>query len=238
VIRLSLLWTLCLFLAPLLLVQGVYVRRRAVRLDEAVGPKQVTAGSYRMLVLGDSIVVGVGVKNTDDALPSQLANRLSELRGERISWRAEGRNGDRIRDLVQRLHLSDGVADLVVINVGVNDVSHLTSMTRWQLELTSLVGELLKRFRGPIVLLGLPPMHAFALLPQPLRFALGVRAQMLDYSLSLVGRLLSRVTYVPTALSLDPVYMSEDGYHPSAEGVKVWAAKIVEALDQEKIISN
>lgn len=111
-------------------------------------------------------------------------------------------------------------------------------MTRWQLELTSLIGELIKRFRAPIVLLGLPPMHAFPLLPQPLRFALGTRAKMLDHSLARIGRLLPQVTYIPTVLSLDPAYMSEDGYHPSADGVKVWAAKVAEVLGQEKIISN
>lgn len=85
-IRLSLLWTLCLFLAPLLWVQGIYVGRRAIRLPEAAGPKEMTGGSFRMLVLGDSIVAGVGVTNTEDSLASQLASRLTEQRGELVNW--------------------------------------------------------------------------------------------------------------------------------------------------------
>tara|TARA_R110002072_G_scaffold20841_4_gene75192 strand:- start:9562 stop:10272 length:711 start_codon:yes stop_codon:yes gene_type:complete len=235
-IRLSLLWTCCLFLSPLLLLQGFFVRRRAIKLAEATGPREMTQGDFRILVIGDSIVAGVGVEVTSAALPAQLATLISEHRGEPVSWRSEGQNGDRLGDLLKRLPLLDGRADLVVINIGVNDVSHLTSMTRWQLELTTLVGELIKRFRVPIVLLGLPPMHGFPLLPQPLRFALGTRAKMLDHSLSRVGRLLTQVTYIATELPLDAEYMAEDGYHPCAKGVAAWATQISLALRREKLI--
>lgn len=237
-LRLSLIWTLCLFLTPLLLLQGLWLRRSAMRLPEAVGPREGGSGEFRLLVMGDSVVAGVGIESTEDALPARLAQQIETCRSGGVSWRGLGHNGDRIRDLLKRLPLVDAPADLVIINIGVNDVSHLTSMMRWQLDLTTLIAELTQRFRAPIVLLGLPPMHGFPLLPQPLRFTLGIRARMLDHSLKRVGELLASVTYIATDLPLDVALMAPDGYHPSAEIVDIWSRQIIETLKAENLIQR
>lgn len=237
-LKLSLLWTLCLFLAPLLLLQGFWVRRTALRMPEAVGPRRGGDGDLRLLVIGDSVVAGVGVSDTKDALPAQLAVQIANLHSGGVNWQAIGHNGDRIRDLLTRLPLAQAPADLVIVNIGVNDVSHLTSMMRWQLDLAALVGELTQRFHAPIVLLGLPPMHGFPLLPQPLRFALGVRARMLDHSLKHVGKLLPKVIYIATDLPVGVAEMAADGYHPSAAIVALWARQISETLKAEQLIQT
>jgi hypothetical protein len=235
-VRLSLLWTLCLFLSPLLVLQGLWVRRTAERLPEAVGSHAGGEGEYRILVMGDSVVAGVGVKETKDALPARLSQQISALRAKGVSWRSFGHNGDQLRDMLRRLPMIEGPAELVVVNIGVNDVTGLTSMMRWQLELTSLVAELTQRFRAPIVFLGLPPVHSFPLLPQPLRFALGVRARMLDHSLKRVGELVPSVTYIATDLPLDTADMAEDGYHPSVAIIDAWVLKIAARIQQENLI--
>ena len=237
-LRLSLLWTVCLFLAPILILQGVWVRRRALRLPEAAGPRRGGEGKLKLLVIGDSIVAGVGVKEMQAALPARLAQHLSQHYPEGVSWQAVGHNGDRLRDVIQRLPLIAESADLVVVNVGVNDVSHLTSMMRWQLDLTSLVADLTQRFRAPIVLLGLPPMDRFPLLPQPLRFALGTRARLLDHSLMRVGELVPQVTYIATDLSMDAGAMAADGYHPGFTIVDNWSAEIAKTLVRAAVLER
>ena len=92
-----------LALAPLLWWQGRRVRREALRLPEAAGPRAGVAGQgrpLRLLLLGDSSAAGVGVADQSDA----LAGRLVELLGadHRVHWRLEAATGDRLEDVLRR----------------------------------------------------------------------------------------------------------------------------------------
>jgi lysophospholipase L1-like esterase len=229
-LRLSLLWTLCLFLAPVLVVKGLLLRTRALRLPEAAGPSAGTFGeagpTLKLLSLGDSVIAGVGVEHSHQALTSQLALHLQSQLGEAtdhpysghsVSWQAMGHNGDRLGELLARLPKAEDCApDLVLISIGVNDVSHLTSATRWQGQVSQLIAELQSRFGAPVVFLGTPPMGEFTALPQPLRFALGVRARMLDLTLQRAARLVPGVYWFDTAAVFDADHLAADGYHPNA----------------------
>ena len=188
-------------------------------LPAARGPSngQVGEGSSSLLLLGigDSIIEGLGVAHVEEALTRQLALKLHQQNSRPILWQTQGRNGDRVRDLIARLPLLDGVEpDLVLVSIGVNDVSHLTSVTRWQWEVTHLIAELKLRFSAPIVFLGIPPMGQFSALPQPLRFALGVRARLLDQTLQQAAKLLSGIYWFDTASGFQAQLLARDGYHP------------------------
>ena len=188
-------------------------------LPAARGPSngQVGEGSSSLLLLGigDSVIEGLGVAHVEEALTRQLALKLHQQNSRPILWQTQGRNGDRVRDLIARLPLLDGVEpDLVLVSIGVNDVSHLTSVTRWQWEVTHLIAELKLRFSAPIVFLGIPPMGQFSALPQPLRFALGVRARLLDQTLQQAAKLLSGIYWFDTASGFQAQLLARDGYHP------------------------
>ncbi len=239
-IKLSLLWTLCLFLSPLLVAQGFWTRRRALKMPEAAGARASDVTGDLILVLGDSVVAGVGVEHMTDSLAAQLCAAVSGNTGKPFGWRAIGTNGHRLQDVLDNLGQISQLEvkpSLIVINVGVNDVSHLTSLTRWQLQLTSLVSRAKQDLKVPLVLLGLPPMHAFPLLPQPLRFALGVRAKMLDASLERIAGLLTDVYFLPAELPLEPRFMAEDGYHPSRDGVAKWCETLAAQLVALEVVS-
>lgn len=223
-------------LFPILLIQGVLTRRRAVKLPEAPGPRHGGEAGDLIVVFGDSVVAGVGVSTTSEALPAKLTASLVEQSGQEYQWRAVGSNGDRVEDLVRKLPqiaFLEQKPALVVVNVGVNDVSKLTSMVRWQLHLTTLISEAKQKLGVPIVFLGLPPMHAFPLLPEPLRFVLGVRAKMLDLNLERMAKLIPGVFYLKTDLSFEPEYMAVDGYHPSAAAIDVWTRQLASELIQQ-----
>ena len=73
-------WLPALALSPLLLAQGVYVRRVTPRLPEAPGSRSGVAGggpSLKLLILGDSAAAGVGAASQDEALAGQLAVALA-----------------------------------------------------------------------------------------------------------------------------------------------------------------
>ena len=230
-LRLTILWTLCLFLAPLLVLQGLLVRARTVVLPAARGPSRGRVGegasSQLLLGIGDSVIEGVGVAHVDEALTRQFAVKLQAQDDRPILWQTQGRNGDRVRDLIARLPLLDDVEpDLVLVSIGGNDVSHLTSVTRWQWEVTHLIAELKLRFSAPIVFLGIPPMGQFSALPQPLRFALGVRARLLDQTLQQAAKLLAGIYWFDTASDFQAQQLAPDGYHPGPIACESLAAAL------------
>ena len=278
--KLVLLWTLSLFLFPVLVIQGIWTRQRGLKLPEASGPNlgeiDGQAPAISILGIGDSVVAGVGVDNLGESLTAQIANSIATKTERKVRWLASGSNGDRVSDLLSKyqkighgghavLQFSDDgelidakgpsatesssretKPDYVVVSIGVNDVSHLTSLTRWNFEITQVIAELRECYGVPIMFLGIPPMDSFPGLPQPLRFALGVRAKMLDKTIQRASELLSDVHWVDTnrvfKASKDEThqqdYIGEDGYHPSTLGCNIMGEKIAETVVQLELAAS
>ncbi|MCB1647334.1 MAG: SGNH/GDSL hydrolase family protein [Pseudomonadales bacterium] len=219
-LRLTLQWTLCLLLFPLLIWQGIRTRANTPRLPVAPGPRSGPGDSnadLHLLMLGDSVAVGVGLPDTAATVAARTADHLTRLSRQSVSWQIEGENGDRLADLQERVQwLRPRKTDAVVISIGVNDVSHLTSVLKWQLGLTQLMSTLRDRTRAPVFFIGIPPMHRFTALPQPLRYVLGVRARMLDHALRQAARLIPWVTWIDISADFHEDHLAEDGYHPDS----------------------
>ncbi|SDS84144.1 Lysophospholipase L1 [Halopseudomonas xinjiangensis] len=220
---------------PLLLPQALWIRRTALRLPDAAQPWQGTVACsgaaetgepFKLLLIGESTVAGVGVDSQAEALSGQLAMQLAATLQRPVCWQACGCNGARASDLIDgSLELTDARWDAVVIVLGVNDTTHLTPRWRWRKNIRQLV----RRFAGScdrVVLTGVPPLGEFSALPQPLRGWFGLRAGLLDQDLKAVARL-EGVTHLPFGFLFAPGMLARDGYHPSAEGYRVWAAHIV-----------
>lgn len=242
-LRLSILWTLCLALAPVLVVQGLWARRTVPRLPEGKPPNQGrfgTAGnSVRVIGIGDSVIAGVGCDDMAESLTASVARVLHERQSLYVEWAAHGCNGDRIRDVIQKVSFIPAPQpSFLIVSAGVNDVSGLTSMIRWQLEVTSLISTLKERFEAPIILLGVPPMGRFPGLPQPLRFGLGIRARMLDYALRHTAETVPKVYWVDTTDAFDNNLLAADGYHPSADACTRWANRIVDTALIEQLFTG
>lgn len=234
-LTLTLLWTLSLFLFPLLLLQGLYVRRTALRLPDCAPPLEGVAGSgeeeFRILGLGDSVIAGTGLSDIQDSVTAQLAQAFAERNAAmRYSWQAMGVNGDALSDLLQKAQsLPPGRFDLIVVSVGVNDVTRLTGLLRWQLQLTQLI-PLLTSKAERLVFLGIPPMQFFTALPWPLRWVLGIRAAMLDKSLRQAADLVPGVYWLQLGLKFDAEHLAEDGYHPNEVACREMAEHLADAL--------
>jgi lysophospholipase L1-like esterase len=229
-IKLTLLWTCCLFLFPLLILQGLWARHRIEKLPDGLPPHEGTVGTVerelRIIGVGDSVVAGVGVEHLSQSLTAKVAEALSAQFGYKVSWSAYGANGDQARDLIRKIEaLPSEKVDAVIVSIGVNDVSGLTPITRWQFEITTMIAMLKDHFQAPIVFMGLPPMGRFPGLPQPLRFALGTRAAMLDLMLKNAARVVPGVHWSDSNLELAPV--ASDGYHPNEVACEMVAREIV-----------
>lgn len=167
-------------LAPVLFAQALHVRRVTPRLPGASGPVTgfVPGGDpLRLLVLGESTVDGVGAASHEEALTGQLALALAERTGRGVRWQAVGCTGANARVVLEELLPAAEPADLVVIALGVNDTIELHSAGRYRRDLLRLVVAV-RRELGPVpvLLVGVPPMGRFPVLPQPLRAVLGARS--------------------------------------------------------------
>ncbi|RZV34758.1 MAG: SGNH/GDSL hydrolase family protein [Chromatiales bacterium] len=221
---------------PFLLPQALYVRRTAPRFAPADGPTQGTCGDgepFRLLAVGDSIVAGVGATTLSRALVGQTAEALAVSLESRISWHALGASGYNSDKVLDRLipELPDVAFDYVIVSVGVNDITGLTTLRRWRQNLSLLLEALRSHSPNAIIALaGMPPLHNFPLLPQPLRATLGLRARSFDdIARSLAGTHPGTV-HVPVEFEPDPRKFSPDGYHPSEESYAEYGRSMAGAL--------
>ncbi len=219
-------------LLPVLVWQGRRVRARTVRLPDAAGGPSGEAGggnnasgaAVQLLVVGESVVAGVGAARLEQALVGQLAAHLAAGLGKSVGWHAVGVTGARLAELLPRVaSCAAARVDVCVVAAGVNDTTGLTSPRRYARDVRRVVEEVRARFGAgvPVVLAGVPPMGRFPALPQPLRLALGTRAALLDGAAQAAARGLPRVRHVPTVIQ-QAWGFCEDGYHPGPRGYAAW----------------
>ena len=214
---------LAVLLAPVVLVQAARLRRSTPLLPAPGGERTGGKGKLRLVVVGDSTAVGTGADTLDDALPG----RLGKLLGAR--WRAVGRNGATAADVL-RDHIADaagGPADVAVLVVGWNDALKLRSGRAFARDLGLLIDKLVAASpKGRIVVVAPPEFSAFAVLPQPLRLALGRHAA----GLSAIAARVADEHEVDFAPGFDGQSVSSDRFHPDRAGYKKIAAGIATAL--------
>lgn len=219
-------------LAPVLLAQGRWVRAKALKLPEAAGPRAGVAGRgsprWRLLVLGDSSGAGVGVPHQRQALAQPLAESLARRLGAPVGWQLVATTGHSTSDALLSLQRASlAPADLLVTALGVNDTVGQVTPRRWLAQLDQVVAMAERRAGVRLTLhSGLPPMHRFALLPQPLRAVLGGDARRLDQALQshVSGHPNRRHVPLPKVKgALTDGWVAEDGFHPGPRGYLAWA---------------
>ncbi|MCJ1885511.1 SGNH/GDSL hydrolase family protein [Pseudomonas sp. LA21] len=229
-------WAAALPLLPLALPMAVRTRRTALRLAPAAGVCEGVAGAelagepFRLLLLGESTVAGVGASCLDFALAGRLALALSTRLERPVTWRAAGENGITAGEACARLLplVADQDYDLVALVFGVNDTTHFSSSQRWLGALQQLIEHF--RSRGArVVCTAVPPLRHFTALPWLLRLLLGWRASLLDRQLGTLA-LAQGAGYCEVSLEMQPQFLAIDGYHPSALGYQVWGEHLAEWL--------
>jgi len=221
-------------LGPVLLAQGRQVRRTTPLLAEAEGAREGAAGSgplLRLLVVGDSAAAGVGARTQDDALSGRV---VAGLRSSfHVRWKLKAFTGATTADMLDHLQqLPAEEFDVVVTSLGVNDVTGRRSLADWRRQQGQLIALLGSKFGARHILLsGLPPMHRFPALPQPLRWYVGSRAQDFDRALSRLAGDQAKCEFVGLGYEMmDPRAMAADGFHPGPAIYDQWATEIVRRI--------
>ena len=221
---------------PFLVPQALYVRRTAPRFAPAGGPSEGSVGEgeqTRLLAVGDSIIAGVGASELSKALVGQTATALATSRNCRVSWQALGVSGYNSAKVLRHLvpELPGAVCDYMIVSVGVNDITGLTSIQRWRRNLSLLLHKLQAHSPNALIAVaGMPPLHGFPLLPQPLRATFGMRGRVFDDVARRVVDDFSNTFHVPLDFEPDPSRFAPDGYHPSEESYAEFGRHMADRL--------
>ena len=229
---------------PLAAVQGLWLRKSATRLAEASGARNGSCGqgkALQLLALGDSIIAGVGTGSMERSLPVQFAHALAANGAYRVHWKVEGSNGADISTLRRTIgKIQAGLhSDVILISIGVNDVTGLSTTDRWRSQVNLLVLELREKWpQARVIFAGLPPMGRFPLPPQPLRFALGQRAATLDEIAAGIISDQAGMLHIPTDINPLEQQFCEDGFHPSAESCAYWASVLAQRFETDNLVGS
>jgi len=219
-------------LSPLLMAQAVRARKYATRLPEPIGHRSGQFGKgnrLRLLIVGDSSAAGVGVKRQSEALSGQLVQGLSS--SHEVYWRLVARTGATTRTAIPLLRAQNPEpTDVAVVVLGINDITGQTPLAqqlRLRRRLYQILSEDWKVKR--IVATGIPSIEDFPLLPQPLRWFLGLQANRIDQALERQAKRLG-IDYVSFDVPLTEEMMAEDGFHPGSNTYYLMGQKLAQRI--------
>ncbi|SMR70784.1 Lysophospholipase L1 [Aliiroseovarius halocynthiae] len=205
-----------LLLSPFLTYQALRVRKTARRLPEPPGHRSGASGQGQpltLLITGDSSAAGVGATHQTEALSGQLVQALST--SYHVDWQLVARTGNTTRTTLPLLRAQEAhPVDVAFVVLGVNDITSQIPLKRLLRQREHLYAHLFNDWQAKrVIVAGIPPLRKFPLLPQPLRWFLGLQARRFDTALSQQAQQMG-VDYIPFDLPLTPEMMAEDGFHP------------------------
>jgi lysophospholipase L1-like esterase len=216
-------------LGPCLWLQGRYVRRVTPRLPEPDGPRTGQCGQgprLRLLIAGDSAAAGVGASSQAQGLSGQLVQRLGDHFS--VQWQlaaVTGHDSPALHGLLS--DLPEQPFDVVVVSIGVNDVTALRSPRQWVDWQATLANLIHQRFGARLIVhSALPPMHAFTALPQPLRWYFGRWAKEMNRQLAIDLQGHPRRALHRAHMDEPSQGLASDGFHPGPRGYSVWAESL------------
>lgn len=225
--------------AGLLVAEAVLTARRGFLPAETAPPQDGVVGDgslpeLRMAVLGDSMAAGVGVMRTNDTVGRQVALRLVRA-GYRVQLSTVAVAGSRTADLgpqVSRALLR--APHVALMLVGAGDVTHGTRLETVRRQLAEAVARM-RSARVPVVVGCCPDLGAAPCFPQPLRSLVGWRggqvAATCDRATAAAGGLpVDLAAATGGVFRADRGTFSEDGFHPSPDGYRLWAEALLPAL--------
>lgn len=211
------------------------IKKSKVFQDTAVAYEQHPESStMKILVMGDSTAVGAGVQSSEFSIAGLVGKKYPDADITNIS-----RFGMRLEELNQEIQKLPTTAtyDLIVLQIGANDVTHFTSLSKIQTTLSSILNK--AESKSPKIILlssgnvGLSPVFKF-----PLSQILSKRTR--DVREIYITEVTTRpsVSYIDLykereddifASDIDKYY-ANDYFHPSEDGYMVWYTEIEKKL--------
>ena len=225
-------------LGPILFLQSRHLRKTALRLPEAAGPRAGSIAAFssarplRLLFVGDSSAAGVGVDHQEQALAIQTSSFLAEQLGTPVEWQLLAKSGVNTQQALKLLHRSPpNPADILITALGTNDVTSQRTGKQFLSDYQMLVSQV-RQLCGihSVVVTGLPPLRVLPAAPHPLRWYLGKYAASLDRELRNWVNTQACYRYVSLEWAAVPEAMARDKFHPGLEQYRHWAQLVANSI--------
>ena len=205
-------------------------------MPEAEGEREGITGqgqTLSLLILGDSAAAGVGVAHQNDALLGAVVSALQHQ--YQVHWRLEAQSGDTTSQLIQKIKkMVNQKYDVVVTSVGVNDVTRLMSARTWIKQQQQFYQLIQAKFQPELIIAtGVPPMHLFPALANPLSWLFGQYAKQMNIQLEKMieqQKDMQWIEYDIQKYQSMNLEMAKDGFHPSKEIYQIWGKEIAERI--------
>jgi len=226
--------------AALIAAEAIAARsRRYARPDLGLAMRatvgEPSASPLRVVLVGDSTALGVGVDAVAETVGGRLAELLAEA-GMRVVLSSVAVSGARCADLatqVARAQLGER-PDVAVVLVGTNDATHLVRPGEAATALATAVRRL--RDAGTAVVVGTcPDLAAVRAFAPPLRQIVGWLGRRVARAQTASARaagasVVDLAAQVGPVFRADPGMFCEDAFHPSADGYRVMAYALFPAV--------
>jgi len=233
-----------LSLLPVALAQRAWLRVAGERLPEPLGAHAGWVGDsaaepLRLLVVGDSMALGVGCSAMECSLAPRLAYSLALKLRRRVEWQVlAGRHWTAAEALRSLAINGTPRHDIGVMLLGVNDTQGLTGIGRWRREFGRILDHLEGAGGRLLISSGVCVQRSLPMLPWPLNALLGERSRKLDQVACDVIRdrrpaAHHRCLHLPIAARELRAHLERDGFHPSATGYARWARWLAERAADE-----
>lgn len=200
----------------------------------------VTIGSGQslsFLILGDSTAVGQG-GDYSKGIAISAAELLAESRT--VTYQNFAVSGARVNDALQKqLPQTAGLKpDIVLISVGANDVTHMTSLKAVKSDTIKIIDQLRKQNADvKIILTGSPQMGSVLRFPQPSKLLARLQTDRINTVFETIVKE-KELIFAPIAQETGPIFLrdpslfAEDKFHPNNAGYATWKPVITEALER------
>lgn len=191
----------------------------------------------KFVVMGDSTSIGQGTEY-EHSYAYAAAQHLSK--NYQVSLLNVGVSGARTKDVAdnQLPKALKQKSDIVLIAIGANDVTHLTSLSSVKSSFMRTIDGL--RTDNPdvkIVITGSPAMGSVARFPWPIKQLAGLRAKQLNNDVFMPAARDDNLVFAPVAektgpaFRADPTLFAQDKFHPSTRGYALWFPVVNAGLD-------
>jgi lysophospholipase L1-like esterase len=232
-------------LLPVFYLQGINARRRVPRLPEASqnieGLVAVSGGLpvFRLLVLGESSMAGVGLANHADGFAGQVSAGISRQINRSVSWSVLAKSGYDARAAHQKLVplIPEQAYDMVVVGLGGNDTFYLNGPLTFGRNMAMLIRKTrMKIPEAPIIIAALPPVGSFPALPPLVRLGLGALVRLHSFALRRFPLRFKGVYVAGGAVQGLDTRFFIDGIHPSAQAYNLWAAQTINFVKSKNLL--
>lgn len=224
---------LLLILEIVQLVWRISISRRLVA--RAVAYQRINPqAQFHILVVGDSTGVGTGAKQKEDSIAGRLGQTYADAQIINVS-----KNGVRVHDALSMLKdIGQERFDLIVIQVGGNDILRFGNLKKLRKDLSELF-KIAKSMSPRVVALHSGNVGLAPFFPRPIGWIYSWRTQEVR---AVYGQLAREhgVHYVDLyqERKTDPFgrdprrYYAADMLHPSSDGYAIWYEHVLETIEK------